>query len=125
MKGFHVSLRRKTAVLAATIGVVALATTVGATSASANFGHCPTQYFCTYADNAGGGYPNDELKDSNSNWAVFGGVGLDGSAYNNGTSGMGVTVYDKWGYFDYCTPYHGGTYNAGHIGGSNFWGWQC
>ena len=115
--------------------LAALVTAIGALSvggwaaagpaAAGDYYHCPAKYFCTYAGNDGQGYPNMELKDTNPNWNDFGGVGKDGSALNWGTSGLGVTVYEKWGNYDYCVPWHLAVANAGHVGGSNFWNNNC
>ena len=98
--------------------------TAGPASATSYY-HCPAGYFCLYAGGAGQGYPTHEFAGNNDNWSPYGAVGADGSALNWGTSGKSVNVYDEWGDFDYCVPWHGHQSDAGNIGGSNFWVGSC
>jgi hypothetical protein len=107
---------------------------------------CPQTYFCVWVD---GNYqgPRGQFQDSNPSWGSFyqsacrSGTWSDcaSSGFNNGTSGMGVVVWDESGYYGHsrCLPkgwrhpyftqvYWGdGSANINDKISSNEWSWNC
>ena len=87
---------------------------------------CPRGALCVYDDDRFEGR-RYQFFGTNRSWARWRINNNDQSAYNNGTTGMAVTVYDRaWTGHSYCMRRgHGYKWVPASYGSANRWHWGC